>query len=119
MGNRWDPTVLECLEDDRVFDAGPHRVPGEALGVGHHHLRGAWTEGAAETLDLRSSRPALRRRVGLVAHEHRILCKRLSAHARQIDRFCDQRVHLSSNVVGCESSTVEGRVRQTRGKQAT
>jgi outer membrane protein OmpA-like peptidoglycan-associated protein len=65
--------VLQDLHRNHVFDADSHRMAGEALRVGHHHIVGGFAEGLAQSDHFRCGAAAARRSVGLVRHEHQLL----------------------------------------------
>ena len=56
VGHRGHDSVLEDLHSDDVLDAHAHRVPGEALRVGHHDLIGGGAEHVPQGHHLRARR---------------------------------------------------------------
>ena len=116
--HRRDNLVLQGLESDGIFNTRPHRVPREALGIGHHHMPGGFAEGGAQPEDLRSRRAPARGRVGLVAHKEGIL-----RHGRRGDPGgrtgpLHHAAHLRGDVVGIEAGAMECAVGNAGGQQA-
>ena len=70
--HRRHASGFECLHGDYIFDAGAHRMTGEALGVGNHDAIGVFAEDVTQGIDLRRGAAAARRRVGFMGHEDRM-----------------------------------------------
>ena len=109
FGHRRDDPRLQRLDGDDVLDADAHRVAGEPLGVGHHHLIGRGAEDPAQGVHLGGGAPAAGGRVGLVRDEHRGRCH-LLPHGAACLGLGDHRLHDVADVVDVEPGPVEGAV---------
>ncbi len=66
VGHRWHDAVFEDFDRNHIFDTHTHRMPGEALGVGHHDLAGGVPEGVAQGHDFGRGAATAGRGVGFV-----------------------------------------------------
>ncbi len=116
VGHRRHQAGLQHLHRHHVFDAGTHRMAGEALGVGDDDALGRRTEHVAQRADLGRGRAAARRRVGLVRDEDSGFGQRGALHAACLG-LAHQRFHHRADVLQVEPRAVEGRIRRHRAQQ--
>ncbi len=109
--HRWHDAGLQCLDRDDILDPHTHRVPGEALGVGHQHGIRSVAEDGAQRLDFGGRAAATRRRVGLMRHEHQLGSDLLTRDAPVTLGVRDEFLHHLGDVGDVESRAVEGTVR--------
>ncbi len=102
----WHDAGLEGLDRHDVLEADPHRVPGEALGVGDHDAIGGGTEDLAQGMDLGCRAPATGRCVGLVRDEDRLVGDRHPIDAAELG-LTHHRLHHPPDVFDVESGAVE------------
>ena len=109
---------LESLDRHDVLDAGTHRVPGEALGVGDHDRVGPGAERRTQRVDLRGGTAAAGGGIGLVRDEDRRVCDVVAIHTAPLG-LGDHGLHHLGDVVDVEPGAVEGAVRGDRPEHLT
>ena len=102
--------VFQDLDRDHVLDADTHRMPGEALGVGHDNLVGYIAEGAAQGYDFSRRAAAAGRGEGLMRHEDHLRRHAAPIHAKAALGGGHQVVHDHRDVIYIEAGAVEGAV---------
>ncbi len=102
--------VFQDLDRNDVLDAHTHRMPGEALGIGHHDFAGGITEGVAQGHDFSRGTAAAGRGVGLVRNEDGLRSHRAPVDAVAALGGGHQVVHDHRDVLDVQACGVEGTV---------
>ena len=114
VGHRRHHTGLEDFHHHAVFDPGPHRVAGIALGIGDHDFLGIVAKDMAQGKNLRLGTAAARRSIGLVRHKDRFARDLGPRDAIASFDIGNQLFHDLANMLDVEPAAVEGRVRSHR-----
>ena len=117
VGHRGHDSVLEDLHSDDVLDAHAHRVPGEALRVGHHDLIGGGAEHVPQGHHLRGGAAAARGGEGLVGDEDHLGCHGHTVEAVPPLGRGHEALHHAGDVLDVEARGVEGAVCGLGGEQ--